>query len=279
MKMSKGILVFARNNGVVDYIKQAKDLAFRTSKHLNLPVSIVTDKESIEDQDLSCFDNVIFAESSNDSNYKTFYDGSGNAVKVKWKNDFRTLAYDLTPYDETIILDTDIVICNDNFLQCFAQENNFLIYKKCFNLVDYDTGQQFAKLSDTSVDFYWASAVFFRKTQENKIFFDLLKHIQQNWHHYRRMYCLDTTKLRNDFIFSIGIHIMNGFQLGDFAKDMPGTLYYITDKSILYSMKEDRLKFLLEKPTYKDSYTPLGVKNINVHVMNKFSLDRCINEQ
>jgi len=276
--MSKGILVFARNSNTLNYISQAKDLAKRAKQHLDLPVSLVTDKESCEDADLSAFDKVIILENTVDNNFKTHYDGSGTSVKSLWKNNSRSLAYELTPYDETLMLDTDVVICNNNFLQCFNQSNNFLIYKQCHNLVDMTTGIEFERISDISIDFYWATCVFFRKVYSNKIFFDLLKHIQENYQHYRITYFIESLKFRNDYAFSIAIHIMNGFQAGDFAKEMPGTLYYITDKSILYKVQENNLKFLLEKPTYKNQYTPLSIKNANVHVMNKFSLQRCIDE-
>ena len=37
--------------------------------------------------------------------------------------------------------------------------------------------KEFDKISETGVDFYWATCVFFRKTAVNKIFFDLVKHI------------------------------------------------------------------------------------------------------
>jgi hypothetical protein len=60
---------------------------------------------------------------------------------------------------------------------------------------------------------------------------------------------------------------------------MPGVLYYTTDKSILWELDKDELLLLLEKELYKGEYTPLRIKNANVHVMNKFSLNRCIDEQ
>ena len=41
--MSKGIIVFARNNSNIDYVKQAVFLAKKAKQHLNLPTSIITD--------------------------------------------------------------------------------------------------------------------------------------------------------------------------------------------------------------------------------------------
>ena len=53
--MSNGILCFANNNGSINYIKQAVELASRSKKYLNLPVSIVTstfDKLDIQYHDV-----------------------------------------------------------------------------------------------------------------------------------------------------------------------------------------------------------------------------------
>ena len=41
--MSKGAFLIARNNGHIDYVKQAVFLAKRIKKHLGIPVSIATD--------------------------------------------------------------------------------------------------------------------------------------------------------------------------------------------------------------------------------------------
>jgi len=43
--MTKGILLFAFNNGTVDYYKMAVATAKRANQFLNLPVSVVTDNK------------------------------------------------------------------------------------------------------------------------------------------------------------------------------------------------------------------------------------------
>lgn len=294
--MSKGVLVFARNNAQMDYTKQAYFLAKRISKYLNLPTTIVTDSRKYMLSEFpdceTVFDKIVDivwkeedvtdgAILSNSENHKirTYYDGTMIEKKLEWKNEIRPFAYDVSPYDETILLDTDVVICNDIYLECFKQDHDFLLYKSCTELADIEREDVFRRVSDSSVDFYWATAVFFRKTQTNKIYFDLLKHIHENWNHYNNMFQINSPYYRNDHAFSIAIHIMNGYQEGDFAKTMPGTLYFTTDKSICWQIKDEDLLLLLEKENHKGEYTPMKIKNANVHVMNKFSLNRCIDEQ
>lgn len=268
--MTKGLLVFARNNSEVDYVKQASFLARRAKQYLDLPTSIVTDSK---DYDLSAFDSVIIESNNKTSNTKMFYDGETLKDKLEWKNSLRTLAYDLSPYDDTLVLDSDIVICNKTFLQCFERNEDFQIYKESTDLVNRPVLPEFKKLSDPSIDFYWATCVFFRKTQANKIFFDLLQHIERNWHHYIKSHSILSSNFRNDFVFSMGIHIMNGFQPGSFAHDMPGKLYHITDKSKLLKIEGESLLLLLENNTV------CRINDVNLHAMNKFSLNRCIDEQ
>lgn len=296
MSSSKGVLVFARNNNQIDYCKQAYFLAKRVRKFLNLPTTIVTDSTAhlmMEYPDAaSVFDKIIsivwkdsdLVENTTLSKteahgIRTYYDGALVQKKIEFKNETRTLAYELSPYDETLVIDTDVVICNDVFNKCFEQTHDFLIYKNSTELSQVDRSNIFERISDTSVDFYWATCVFFRKTATNKIFFDLLQHIQENWIHYNNIFQINSPYYRNDYSFSIAIHIMNGYQKGDFAKSMPGVLYFISDKSILWEMKDTSLLFLLEKELYKGEYTPMRIKDANVHVMNKFSLNRCIDEQ
>jgi hypothetical protein len=294
--MSKGILVFARNNEEVDYVKQAYFLAKRVKQYLDLPTSIVTDSPGYLEKSFpdwkDVFDKVIkivwtasdvaddsILSNADNHSIKLFNDGSITSKHLMWKNESRTLAYEASPYDETLVLDTDIVINNSLFLQSFNQNNNLLMYNSSYDIAGIDRGLEFTWVSETGVEFYWATCVFFRKTKTNKIFFDLVRHIQENWQHYSSVFQLSSSLYRNDYAFSIAVHIMNGYQSGDFVSPMPGVLYYTTDKSVLWQITDDSLFILLEKHTYSGEYTAFRIKGANVHVMNKFSLNRCLDEQ
>ena len=122
------------------------------------------------------------------------------------------------------------------------EEQRVLIEKLEKHVPRIRNEKEFEFISDTSVDFYWATCIFFRKNPVNKIFFDLVQHIEQEWDHYRRVYQITSNLFRNDFAFSIAIHIMNGFQKGKFAKEMPGKMMYTTDRDIclLYTSPSPR---------------------------------------
>ena len=281
--MTKGVLVFARNNSQVDYVKQAYFLAKQVKTILDLPTTVVTDNtkylaSAYPDYEM-VFDHVIETVCETPRHtFKSYYDGSCEQTKLEFKNETRTLAYNLSPYHETLILDSDIVLLDDSYLFCFEQTQDFLIYDQAYDLAGFRDYSEFDFVSDTGIKFYWATCVFFRKTTENKIFFDLLQHIQENWGHYNSIFQINRSVYRNDHAFSIAIHIMNGYQEGKFAGSMPGKLFYTTDKDICWQIHNNEILILLEKENHLGEYTACKWKNKTLHVMNKFSLNRCIDE-
>jgi hypothetical protein len=278
---SKGALLIARNNKKIDYVKQSIFLAKRIKHFLDIPVSVITDCPDYLNEinkDL-VFDKIITINYDLVHNSRLYYDGSLQYSNDNFKNNSRSLAYDLTPYGETLLLDTDFIISNSRLKDCFKSDCDFLIYKDSSDVAQVRDESEFKKISDVSIDFYWATVIFFRKTKLNKIFFDLVKHIQEEWHHYRRIYQIRSSMFRNDYAFSIAIHMMNGFQHGTFCESLPGKKLYTIDKDILLNINNDKMTFLVEKKDYLGEYTLVKTKAQNVHVMNKFSLDRIINSK
>lgn len=280
--MSKGVLLFASNNSMIDYVKQARFLAMRIRKYMDLPTSIVTDvniKEKYPEY-ADSFDKIILIDPiESSSTNKRYHDGSLSKRVLPFNNGNRASAYDLTPYEETIVMDTDYIVSNDILNHCFEQQKNLLLYKDAVHIGPLGNPVEFNRISDIGIEFYWATVFFFRKTPENKIFFDLVSHIKENYYHYRSVYQFQTNVYRNDIAFSIAIHIINGYQKGSFAGKLPGKHFYCIDRDVLHEIKDDTFKVLVEKPKYLGEYLPVKVNGINLHVMNKFSLERVIDNQ
>lgn len=279
--MSKGVFLIARNNGHIDYVKQAVYLAKRIKKYLGIPVTVATD--SIEylktTFGVADFDKVIQLEYTAEANLRYYFDGGLSKKTASFKNNNRASVYDLTPYDETLLMDTDYIISNDLLKSCFTLNSDLMLYKKSDDIAKVRDESEFITISNTSVNFYWATVVFFRKTETNTIFFNLVTHIEQEWNHYRRIYQITSSLFRNDFAFSIAIHMMNGFQSGDFAQQLPGSMMYTTDRDILWRLKDDKMLFLVEKKDYLGEYTALKTQGQSIHVMNKISLNRIIDQE
>ena len=278
--MSKGVFLIARNNKHIDYVKQSIFLARRIKKYLDVPVTIATDSVKYLESSFGTddFDKVIELPHVEESNRRYFFDGTLSKKTASFKNANRASVYDLSPYDETLLMDTDYIISNSMLKSVFTSKSNFLIYKESHDIAKVRDESEFNKISDTSIDFYWATVVFFRKTKVAKTFFDCIRHIQHNWSHYRNLYMITNPVFRNDFAFSIAAHIMNGNKKGNFIKPLPGKLFYVTDRDLLVDETEGTFRFLVEKED-QSSYFPVKVSGVNVHIINKFSLNRYIDEQ
>lgn len=278
--MTKGVVLIACNNSEIDYIKQANFLASRISKYMNLPTTLITDNVEYLEENYKKhnFEKVVEIPTPKSFSYKKYFDGIFSKKQLEFKNSSRSNVYDLSPYDETLLLDTDFIISNDLLCSCFEQTKDFLIYKDAFDFAGWRDPNEFKFISEIGPDFYWATCVFFRKTEENKIFFNLVSHIKDYYSHYRNLYKLNTNVFRNDHAFSIAIHIMNGYTENSFAGKMPGTMYYITDRDLLLEMHDDNFLMLVQKENDSNQYVPVRVKGSNVHIMNKYSLNRIIDD-
>jgi hypothetical protein len=280
--MSKGVVLFASNNSKINYVKQANFLAKRIKKYMGLPTSIVTDIDiqSKYPDTVEVFDEIIQVNNLKHSYAnKRYHDGTLSNRVLNFNNGNRADAYFLSPYDETLVMDTDYIVSSDILNNCFEQQNDLCLYKDAVHLGIHSGTPEFDKISDTSVDFYWATVVFFRKTKVNEIYFNLIKHIQENYMHYRSVYQFKSNVYRNDFAFSIAAHIMNGYQKGNFVTSLPGKHYYTIDKDVLHSIVDTEIKVLVEKSQRLGEYTLAKFNNMNLHVMNKFSLERVIDNQ
>ncbi len=273
--MSRGVVIFAHNNKNIDYVKMSAYSASRVNKHLGLPVTLITDDKSEYSQYQNNFDKIIAIKSEESNQKKRFNDGMQSFVD-SWNNKTRNSVYDLTPYDETLVIDSDFIINTDRLKNFWGTSLDFLIYDKSFDLADWRDNLEFRYINNYSIKFYWATVFFFRKTDKTKMLFSLIEHIKENWNYYVRLYQLSNNKFRNDFAFSMAIHMMNGFTDGDFVGTFPNNICYCLDKDVLINHKDNKMIFLFKKRENISEYVPLMISDLDVHVMNKNSLMRVI---
>jgi len=276
--MTTGAIIFAQNNSGVDYVKLAIFSAKRIKQYLNIPVSIITDsrgwlEKSHPDHP---FDQIIDLDFSTTAQVKKFYDGSISNRTLEWKNESRTNVYKLTPYETTLVIDSDYILNSSVLAPALEMEHDFQIYRNSFDLAGWRSNAEFTRINQYSIPFYWATAFVFQKNYIVGCFFDLLDYIKTNWNYYKLLYSIDSPTYRNDIAFSIAIHIMNGKTEGVFAVELPGKMTYIMDRDILIESKDDKMKFLVEKEKYLGEYTLVKTSGLDVHIMNKASLGRYI---
>jgi len=277
--MTTGAILFAQNNGGIDYVKLAVHAAKRLQHYLDIPVSIITDSPGWLEKQYPdhVFDQIItLSENVYANQKKTFYDGSLSVKTLEWKNFSRSQVIDLTPYDRTLVIDSDFIINSSVLKSALDNDYDFQIYQNSMDLADYRPVEEFKRISQWSIPFYWATVFIFNKNTITQSFFDLVSYIKSEWLYFRTLYGITSTTFRNDFAFSIAIHIMNGKTNGGFAIELPGKMIYSMDKDVLINLEDNIMRFLIQKKNFPGEYNLLKTTGLDVHVMNKMSLSRYI---
>jgi hypothetical protein len=276
--MSKGIVIFAQNNSSIDYIKLSIFAAKQAQHYLDLPVSLVTDSLSWLNTAYPDhpFDQVIEVHEIAYKQKKAFFDGALSSKSLEWKNFARYQAYALSPYDTTLVIDSDFIINSNVLKPAFNRDADLQIYSQSMDLAHDRSADEFERINDRGIPFYWATAFIFKKNPMMESFFDLISYIRTNWDYYKMLYNIDASLFRNDYAFSIAIHILNSKMDGNFTVELPGKMIYTRDKDVLVEMHNGTMQFLMEKKNYNGEYIMAKTTNLDVHVMNKFSLSRFI---
>ena len=275
-----GAVIFAQNNSSVDYVKLAIFAAEQIKTFLNIPVSVITDSAdwmlTEYPKKSTVFDQIIKIENTSTYNQKRFNDGTLSSKFLEWKNLARNSVYDLTPYNRTLVIDSDYIINSSLLSNALFSDHNFQIYKDSVSLSSWRDNTEFKRINQFSIPFYWATTFIFEKTLEVKSFFDIIDYIKSNWQYFRTLYSIEVPTFRNDFAFSIAIHLMDAKTAGMFAQELPGKMLYISDRDLLISIKDRKIKFLIEKENHLGEYTAVSLSDTDVHIMNKLSLSRFI---
>lgn len=267
--MTQGVLLFASNNDLINYTDIAEECARRCHTHLGRPVSVITSTpEQIKNPQI--FDKIISIADNQADNVRKFYNGL-EETNSQWKNYSRADAWQLTPYAETLVIDVDYFLYTDVLNYCFNQPNDLVIAKTSQDLSYWRDSSEFKYLGLTQLDFYWATVFFFRKNADTKIFFDLVSHIKDNWTFYKQRYQFSSRLYRNDFSFTIAVHLLK-----DLVTDLPFDLHYITDRDIIISISEEFCKALIQRRSKSNEYIISDIRGIDLHIMNKLALQELV---
>lgn len=277
--MTKGALFFAHNSRDVDYVLLALISGGLARKNLSVPVSLVSDsstlawaKESgIYQQLVDTFDQIIEIEKPKTNNTRNLYDGTEKKI-VAFNNTNRSSAYDLTPYDRTLLLDTDFLIFSNRLGQYWDVDESVMIAYEMNDIQsDNRIGYHDRYISDTGSHLYWATTVMFSKDPQAELFFRTVDYVKQNYHYYADVFRFDRRQFRNDIAFSVAKHILDGFET-DSKFTLP-PLLTVQDKDVLYKVDKDQLTFLIST-NFNQEFVLASTKGLDLHVMNKQSIVR-----
>lgn len=171
--VSKGFLVLAENTESEDYVKQAYALALsiKSSQQNVTDISIVTN-DVVPDEYQKVFDKIIpipWCDTVIDSRYK---------VENRWK------LYHVTPYEETIVLDTDMLMLED--ISLWWEYCQPFDVKYCSRILNHkleetkDTEHRKPFILNNLTNPY-AALHYFKKTQAAYEFYKIVEFVCNNW--------------------------------------------------------------------------------------------------
>lgn len=276
MNNKRGALIYAFNNKKINYFSIANTNALLIKHHLGIPVCIVTDEESAMSVEKHYAESVIITEENASENPETrFYRNAGSgSERLVFHNKLRYSAYDISPFDETLLIDADYLIMSNILSQAFGSQYDVLINADVTETI-VDSPESESHITPFGIRLYWATVVYFKKTPFSKSLFELVKYVKENYTFYTQMYGLPSGVYRNDYAFSIALHLLNDSQqiTSPWVSNIPGgTILKSYSKDEIYSIP-DRDTMLLVTKDHKDNKRMMAkIVGRDVHVMNKFSL-------
>ena len=246
---SSGCCIFAYNTNEINYFNQALEAANRVSKYLNLPVTIFTNENK------SCNHNVIVTDVP-EINYK---------LRSSWFNRNRTKAFELSPYEKTLLIDSDYYINTDTLSFHLKSIKPFLIAKEVYN--PKKGIKQTFNLGRSHIPMLWATVMIFDKSDEARSIFECAKLVEKHYEYYSLYYKFKPYPIRNDYIFSIACHLMGGY--GCTSYEIKNYPIVNCDLEIYYE------KLLDNKLVYKYENVKIyanRLQNIDLHLLNKDQL-------
>ena len=276
--MKRGILIFAHNSRDIDYALMSLVSAKFAKANLQVPVSLVVDKFTVEwmqtsniyDLSKEIFDKIIEIEKPITQNIRVLNDGYTSKT-VPFVNSNRASVWDLTPYDRTLLIDSDFLIMSDRLNEYWNIEAGVMLSPSMKDVRGDRKGILDSWVSETGIPLYWATTVMFTKNNESKIFFDLVDVIRTNYNYFADLFRFNPKQYRNDISFSIAKHMLNGFE--NRGEDLPSILTLL-DKDLIHSIDENQLRVYLNDSVSEDHVVIASIKNLDVHVMNKQSIIR-----
>lgn len=215
-------------------------------KNLKLPITVVTNFKTFKRMNPMGF-----------INYKFIEPELGNKKNGReWRNVDRHMAYELSPYDTTLVMDIDYFCFTDNLAQFFDTDYDFLVTDTAYDLTGRNT---FDQRRWSMIPMVWATVLVFKKNDRVRKIFDTIKYIKQYYSYFNEMYRIYARNLRNDYLFAMALQQINGFTGYD---KLPLALPTLPPDCEILKITDTGLAW---KHDDKISY----VENQDVHVLNK----------
>ena len=258
--MTTGALIFAFNNEHTDYIAMAAWSADRIHRHLDIPVAVITD--CTDASRLAKFDHVIQADPA--SGGTRYFDDYKETVT--WYNASRSDAYSLTPWDQTLLLDADYVVCGNELKMVLAASQEFMCHRLAWDITGITDFSALNYFGQHKMPMWWATVIMFRRGNTAQYIFDSMKMIKQNWKHYKDLYHITSSHYRNDYALSIALGIVSGHTLK--VDNIPWTLASVLPEHEITQIDLDHFEIKyqdqsnLKRMTWGMDFHAMGKKHL-----------------
>lgn len=170
--VSKGYVVLAQNTSDVDYVKQAYVLALSIhATQSETAISIITN-DSVPSEYQHVFDQIIPIP------------WTTNDVATRYVAEHRWKIYHVTPYDETIVLDTDMLMLQDiNDWWWYCQDHDLLFCSTALNYKGEIIKNSIYRQTFTanSLPNTYFALHYFKKSEQAEYFYKALEFVVNNW--------------------------------------------------------------------------------------------------
>lgn len=256
--MTTGALLFAYNNESFDYVRMAAWSAANIRRHLDIPVAVVTDRPTGLD-----FDRVIL-QASQGQDTRWFADIE---QRVGWNNQGRPDAFDLTPWDRTLLIDADYIVASDR-LRVIVESDRFLCHRRSIDITGQNDFQGLNHFGRYNMPMSWATVVAFSRDRHAQHVFDCMKMTRKHWPHYKNIYQDRSKTYRNDHALSIALNIVNGHQQD--IDHIPWDLVTVLPEYSVTRVEQDSYRVDFRRSDGRLAW--VTAKGIDLHAMGKRSL-------
>lgn len=286
--MSRGFLIYAHNNSSLDYGLIALCNALMIKHNLkHNSVTLITDDGTLQWLQQSqpaellgrAFDNIVIQswEQINDGvSTRRFQDTPSTHHQAPWYNGTRRTAFALSPYDQTVLIDSDYLVCDNLLDMVWDTHENYLMNKTAVSLTHNSLDAGDTHLDPFTIPMYWATCVYFDRSARSQLLFDMVDLVREQYEFFQFVYGFKGKIYRNDYAFSIATHILNGFQNVGSKLDLPfATLRTSFDRDELLSVPGlNQLTLFVNDTAEPWQFRLTTLQNTSVHVLNKFSIVR-----
>ena len=194
-----GVLLYCFNTDSYRYDKIAAKTIPLLRRNLGLEITVVTNDETR-----------VHLPEQEGVNYMVIENQTGNYINQKsWHNLDRHRAYELSPYEKTILLDIDYFCYSDYLLTLANTDQDFMVHDKVHDVTGHDS-YEFAR--NSMIPMVWATVIIFKKTPKAMAIFDMVKYVKERYSYFCDLYRIDFQNFRNDYAFAIALHQLGGFK-------------------------------------------------------------------